>query len=182
MSSEVAVKTHPVDQSQSAEDEVESSEKPATTVIVNGDHHQAVVLLQGDLSLYPTSKGIHRVTVLPHALTCVPLKVIQKGGDASDKSAVTLRFSETVGCQCMKGRKADDIAVYVTVFAYIRRPGVSYSQKKRQRQTVVFVINKFSNFDDNFVEASKWQLTIEHLVKNWSSFPLSGKILFFKIY
>ena len=116
--------------------------------------------LTGEFFLYPKTKNKYHISVTSARM----LWSQEKGkGDCGPDS---LMFADIIGCDCLKGKSANDANAYLTVYAYPHRRKFASKKTLRQRQILTVAFESRNSFEENCKEANKWKLLIMSLVRD----------------
>ena len=85
----------------------------------------------------------------------------------SDSDAVNdLYLSDLTGCQCMKGKKADDQAAYLSLYYYKHKKPLLKSQTKRTRNVIVVQFKSKQSYEDNQKIADKIRIVLFNVLRD----------------
>ena len=124
----------------------------------NGSAQVETTLLSGRHFLFPKTK-------LKYDIVVTNLK-ISWNLDSPSGSNQVLHFVDILGCECMKGKSAQDVNAYITVYAYPHKKKFASKKTVRQRQTLTFSFDLKSSFAENSNDAEPWVKLINCLAKN----------------
>jgi len=141
------------------------------------------VLVEGQFTLDCKSKALYSVSVDRSGISCSPVSdsALRRSGFLRRGVSVTeetrrLLFSDIVGCDCQRGISDDDVSVYCVVYAYPRQQSSENDFAAcRTRVNLNLRFDKWTTYDENFQDASRWRRVISCLIRNIYVDPLFGK-------
>ena len=134
---------------------------------------QSTILLQDNFSLYPKDKPVYKVTCTSVNISCVPAGSIDSKD--ADKKTITFNYADIVGCDCLKGKKAEDTNAYLVLYCYPHKKKIASKKTSRKRQTLTLTFHKKKTYSENLTSAQKWKHIITALVKGVKIGSVEGK-------
>lgn len=166
------------------------------------------VVLEETFYVFSKKNSVYKVKLTEKGM------VLVKESSGNTKTE-TIRIDDMVGARCMRskrkyssnscvcgpnGKKSDmkvveensadqdenDISAYLYIYAYILKKYRVKSGEQREKMTITLRFRSFDRFQDNMMEAQRWQTAIRCLVKkrpipgsvrNQDYLTVSGKIL-----
>lgn len=75
----------------------------------------------------------------------------------------SIEISDTVGCDCLRGKKeSDSVAAYFVIYSYTRSKKSTKGCRKRETLTLKF--DHCPTYDENQEEAQRWKTAITSLI------------------
>ena len=120
------------------------------------------VLLEGSFAIFPKTTVEYHVLVTNSDISYAPCVNRQ---DPSSSRRRTIKFSDVIGVDCMRGKTRDCSAAFLNVYAYPHQKKFAGSGSLRKRHCITFVFSHFASFEENHKDAMQWQLVITHLIR-----------------
>ena len=133
-----------------------------------------ITILRGTFRLHQkTSSSEYNVVVTKHHII---LSQVSHHESSKKKSANIFKFSDIVGCDVMKDKPAESQNAFLNIYMYPHHSKLMIGSKKtlRKRKDITLVFSQSSSFDENYKEASRWQLVLSHLIRKLDVTSVQG--------
>jgi hypothetical protein len=129
-------------------------------------------LLEGAFTIHQQSSAKFNVTV-----TKSQIRYAAEVADGKKPTVNIIKFADTIGCDCMRGKSPDFNSSYLNIYAYPHHKKVVGKSTVRKRKLITLIFNQSQTFEENHKESSRWQLVLTYLIRNMDIQSVQGIIM-----